>query len=312
MSRTLRNTLVIAALLLIVAAAIFVPYRPKLVVGTKPHAGPYLLPKSIPGLRLHIFNTGMNRMSSLLVGAQRPWRPAPAFAIEHPKHGWLLFDTGLSRAVAERGEQALPIPMRWLFESRGHKQRVLAAQLAELGIERSAIRNIVLSHLHDDHTGGIVDFAKATLWGGPETASFATDHGLDSRFRELTFRDAAPLAPFARSFDLFGDGSVLLLHGGGHSHEDVMALLALESGPVLLAGDAVVHRDWLASNDVQRIPVDAQRAAEVRNQVRALLSARPDLLLIPGHDLSGLTRHADDVLIHHPEWLEPNMWPISD
>lgn len=62
-----------------------------------------------------------------------------------------------------------------------------------------------------------------------------------------------------------------------------MVLLALPSGPALLAGDAVVHLDWLASDDVQRIPVDPARAADVRNEVRALLKDDPQVVLFPGH-----------------------------
>jgi len=92
--------------------------------------------------------------------------------------------------------------------------------------------------------------------------------------RAIDFDCGAALPPFGASFDLFGDGSVTLVPGGGHTKEDVMVLLALPNGPALLAGDAVVHRDWLNSDDVQRIAVDPDRAAEVRNQVRALIQDR--------------------------------------
>ena len=87
-----------------------------------------------------------------------------------------------------------------------------------------------------------------------------------------------------------------------------MAIVALPGGPVLLSGDAVVHRQWLASNDVQRLPVDPARAADVRNQVRALLKARPDVVLFPGHDLERAATPRPDVVIHHPEWFELRAW----
>lgn len=86
-----------------------------------------------------------------------------------------------------------------------------------------------------------------------------------------------------------------------------MALLALPGGPVLLAGDAIVHRDWLNSDDVQQIPVDPDRAAEVRNQVRALLRGVPKLVLFPGHDVPSDTQR-DDIVIHHPDWFELSAW----
>jgi N-acyl homoserine lactone hydrolase len=86
-----------------------------------------------------------------------------------------------------------------------------------------------------------------------------------------------------------------------------MVLLALPGGPALLAGDAIVHRDWLASDDVQRIAVDPDRASVVRNQVRALLRGTPQLALYPGHDTPPPTQRSD-VTVHHPDWFELRAW----
>ncbi|MFP2904003.1 hypothetical protein ACLESD_02795 [Pyxidicoccus sp. 3LFB2] len=74
---------------------------------------------------------------------------------------------------------------------------------------------------------------------------------------------------------------------------------------------AVVHRDWLESRDVQRIATKPERAADVRNQVRALLAERPDVVLLAGHDLDGVPMNREDVRVHHPEWLTPEAWPVS-
>ena len=119
------------------------------------------------------------------------------------------------------------------------------------------------------------------------------------------------MPPFDGALDLFGDGSVEVIPGGGHTHEDLMLLVALPEGPVLLTGAAVVHRDWLASDDVQRIAVDADRAAAVRNQVRALLAADPRVVLFPGHDLGQVPGDRPDIVLHHPEWFVARAWPVS-
>src|SRR5262245_55910168 len=70
---TAAAVLVAAAL----AAAVWLPYRPVVREGDAPPPPPYLKPAPTVGLTLHVFNTGMNRMSSLLVGDRRPWRPVP-------------------------------------------------------------------------------------------------------------------------------------------------------------------------------------------------------------------------------------------
>jgi N-acyl homoserine lactone hydrolase len=88
--------------------------------------------------------------------------------------------------------------------------------------------------------------------------------------------------------------------------------VSLPSGPVLLAGDAVVHRAWLDSDDVQRIASDPDRAADVRNQVRAFLRAHPDAVLAPGHDTSMLPHDREDIVLHHVEWFDAKAWPLPE
>lgn len=298
------------AAVLAAAAAVLLPYHPIPVAGASAPAGPYTLPAAVPGLRLHVFNTGMNRMSALLVGDARPWRPAPAFAIEHPGRGIVVFDAGLSEDVAREGEAALPLPMRWLFESRGRPGRTLDAQMREAGLDPASVKMVVVSHLHEDHTGVLAAFPSAEFLGGPGTRGHFPE--LASRWREVGDADTSkPLPPFGGAFDLFGDGSVLLVRGGGHTKEDLMAMLALPQGTVLLSGDAVVHRDWLASDDVQRVAVDGERAATVRNEVRALLAADPRVVLFPGHDLGAAPSGRGDIVLHHPEWFAAADWPVT-
>jgi len=292
------------------AASLLLPYRPVIVAGPAAKPGPYALPQAVAGLKLHVFNTGMNRMSGLLVGPQRPWRPAPAFAIEHPTRGVVVFDCGLSEEVARDGEAALPFPMGWLFESRGTPGRTLDAQMRGAGLAPEKVATVVISHLHDDHIGVATVFATASFVGGAGSRGHLP--ALESRWREISAKDAtAALAPFDGAYDLFGDGSVFVIPGGGHTREDLMLLLALPGGPVLLAGDAIVHGDWLASDDVQRIAVDGERAAAVRNQVRALLATDPKLVLFPGHDLAGAPGDRSDIVLHHPEWFAIEAWPVS-
>jgi glyoxylase-like metal-dependent hydrolase (beta-lactamase superfamily II) len=295
----------------LVAGASRIPYRAVSVAGAKPPAAPYALPPAREGLRLHVFNTGANRVSSLLVGANPAWRPAPAFVIQHPVHGSIVFDLGLSQAVAERGEAALDAPMRWLFQSRGRVGRTLEAQMREVGLEPADVRWVIVSHLHEDHLGAASAFTKATFVGGAGVSAHRFGLADEPRWREVDFAHGQSLPPFDATYDLFGDRSVVLIRGGGHAREDVMALLALPGGPALLAGDAVVHRDWLRSDDVERIATDPARAADVRNQVRALAAAVPGLALLPGHDLRELPGARADLVLHHPEWFHPAAWPIG-
>ncbi len=307
---------------LVVLSTALIPYRPVLVEGPRVESRPLELPEPIAGLRLHVFNTGANRMSSLLVGPAPPWRAAPAFIIEVPGRGLVAFDLGLSHEVAELGEKAIPPPVGWLMESRGRPGFTLDFQMKEDGLSPEDVHTVILSHLHGDHTGVAEEFAQASFVAGPGTrerflegpdAPFDParlpewrEFGVGAVDRARTVR----LGPFEAAIDLFGDGSIHLIAAGGHTDEDVMALVNLPRGPVLLTGDAVVHFDWLASNDVERIASDPERAATIRNQVRSLMASE-EVLILPGHDLRRLGGSRPDVVLHHPERFEPSFWPIG-
>jgi glyoxylase-like metal-dependent hydrolase (beta-lactamase superfamily II) len=278
-------------------------YKPIIRVGPRIASANYMLPAPVPGLRLHVINTSMNRMSWFAVGNVRPWRPNPVFVLEHPAQGLIVFDTGFSEQIAERGEFAV----RFVIESIARRDRMIDEQMRGIGLDPSAVKFVIISHLHGDHTGRANAFPNAELVGGPATAAALADLAPSVPHRSIDFRSGTELPPFDASLDLFGDGSVTLLPGGGHTREDLMAMLALPGGPALLAGDAIVHRDWLDSDDVQRIAVDVDRAAVVRNQVRALVQGLPRLALFPGHDLPPEIQR-DDIVIHAPDWFQLPGW----
>lgn len=323
----------------IVLLVVLVPYRPILVAGPTIEQARLSLAAPVQGLRLRVFNTGANRMSSLLVGPDPPWRAAPTFLIEHPGRGLVAFDLGLSDKVAEHGEEAIAPPVGWLMESRGRPPLTFDAQMKEAGLSPSDVEYVVLSHLHGDHTGVAEKFAHAIFIAGPGTRERMLEgnhtpfhSGAVPEWREVVFvgeeggekggqergdrgfqgeGKVGRIGPFASAIDLFGDGSILLLSGGaGHTSEDLMMLVNLESGPVLLTGDAVVHFDWLESEDVERIVSDPERAAVLRNKVRALRDSK-SILIIPGHDLRSLGSDRPDLIHHRPERFEPSAWPIE-
>lgn len=273
----------IATLLVFVVTLgfVFLPYRPHILPGptfTEKSDLPVLL---IPSLKIHVFNTGFNQMSPLLARTPTPWRPVPAFVIEHPKFGLIVFDAGLSAEVEERGESALPVPMRWLIKSRGRPEWALNLQMQNAGLDPAKVSKVILSHSHEDHTGTVGAFENAQIV--KEFAAQKTTHYF-----------------LGDAWDLLGDQSILIFKGGGHTKEDLMALVQLEKSVVLLTGDAVVHFSWLNSDDVERIPVNPERSAEVRNRIRWIIKTQPEIVVIPGHDMSQIPSNRSDILIHNP------------
>jgi glyoxylase-like metal-dependent hydrolase (beta-lactamase superfamily II) len=115
----------------------------------------------------HPFGTRKPLYWWLLTSRQwTPPRPVNAYVIEHAK-GLILFDTGQDRAsVTDDGY--FPGGFTGLIYHRLARfdigeQDTLAAQLAALGYSPADVDTAILSHLHQDHIGGIGELNDADL-----------------------------------------------------------------------------------------------------------------------------------------------------
>lgn len=167
--------------------------------------------------------------------SKRIWLPVFAFYIEHPR-AKILFDAGWSRdmspnGVYDRRAQIRSLGSRILYmvnQGRLAKGEAVDEQLATLGVKPSDLDFVFISHLDCDHANGLnqVRGAKRFLVSKAETDG-ATARNFQSRirFHKKWWKDVDPDAfawndregPVGHAFDLFGDGSVKMVHIPGHS-----------------------------------------------------------------------------------------------
>ena len=103
------------------------------------------------------------------------------------KPGGLIGEHGFS-ALVERGDEKV------LFDTGQGYALVHNARILE--VDLSAIRKVVLSHGHNDHTGGLAELLRV----GPERDIYAHPGIFDPRFREMTDGPPKPIGmPFTRS-----------------------------------------------------------------------------------------------------------------
>ena len=202
--------------------------------------------------------------------------PVNAFLIRHPA-GLCLFDTGQTARATRRGWFPWWHPFFRLSRFELEAEDEVATQLRSRGIAPAQVSRVLLSHLHTDHVGGLDAFTHAEVLVPRVEWKRAT--GLAGRIRgylpqhwppeiepTLVDFDGPPLGPFAGTYDVAGDGRLLLVPTPGHTPGHSALVVRAEEQTWLLAGD-MVH----SAAELDR--VDAEVAAWCRENRVAVLPA---------------------------------------
>jgi glyoxylase-like metal-dependent hydrolase (beta-lactamase superfamily II) len=176
-------------------------------------------------------------------------------------------------------------------------EQAVAAQLRELGIEPSSVKTVIMTHLHPDHASAISDFPEATFlvstaeWeaathGGPRDGYVKRqfDHGFDYRLVDFEANDANSFSGFARSFDVFGDGSVRIAFTPGHTAGHMSVVVQTAHGEVLLAADAMFMRRTLEEEHLPHFLFDEHLFRRSLREIKQYVKETPDAVVVPGHD----------------------------
>jgi glyoxylase-like metal-dependent hydrolase (beta-lactamase superfamily II) len=234
-----------------------------------------------------------------MFGAKRSnwdWIPVPVFLVEHPTAGNILVDTGFHASVQDDPKASLGRRQSWLLPARQARGESAPEQLRKRDIEPEDIETIVMTHLHNDHASGAVQFPDATFvvdqaeWQAASTGGFAEGYRRDHydqplHWRTVDYAKAVPYGGFDKTLDLFGDGSVRLLSTVGHTKGHQSILLKLKRRELLLTADAA-YTHHAIEHDVLPIFVfggeDNFRSSLAA--IRAYTRQHPDAVVIPGHD----------------------------
>ncbi|HEY3759707.1 MAG TPA: N-acyl homoserine lactonase family protein [Solirubrobacteraceae bacterium] len=231
--------------------------------------------------------------------------PIVAFLIEHPGVGPILIDTGFHAAITdgstrERARNLGPLGLLMARNVSMRSEQTAAAQLRARGVDPADVRVIVMTHLHFDHASALADFPGATVivsqpeWDAARRRASSIfgypPAQINPRlsYRTVDFGGSAARAhgPFARSLDLFGDGSLILLDTPGHSTGHLSILARLREREALIAGDAIYS---LATLRDGKRPLRSEDSKAYERSLRALQAydrEHPDALIIPGHDMA--------------------------
>ncbi len=204
----------------------------------------------MPDVRVHALCTGsieLDRASMLSdLPAGQPWTvPVLSFLVSHPR-GRLLFDTGvhcqarldpLTRLGAERMKR---------LTVKSNEGEDVVPQLATLGLAPDDVRYVANSHLHFDHCGGNEFFPEATFLVQRPELEAARKPGFVPKYSPspIDFDHPLDYRLIEGEYDVFGDGSVVLIPTYGHTpgHQS-LRVRAGKDAHLVCASDACYTRE---------------------------------------------------------------------
>jgi glyoxylase-like metal-dependent hydrolase (beta-lactamase superfamily II) len=178
--------------------------------------------------------------------------PVSMWVIDHPK-GLVVFDTGNNNAVSDGKCKS-----HWaagncdMLKPSQKREDVIDSQLKKIGYSTDQVKAVITSHAHLDHIGNIKMFPKAVhviqkreMYQAWWPEKFQRDGGVfvvgdfDGPARDFNYLE------LNGDYDLFGDGSVMILSTPGHTlgHQSVKVKLA-SGKTMVMTQDAV----WMKEN----------------------------------------------------------------
>ncbi|KAE8133588.1 beta-lactamase-like protein [Aspergillus pseudotamarii] len=238
--------------------------------------------------------------------------PVGAFLIHHPE-GPFLFDTGQSPCCNNPGYfPRLAIFNSLLSEFTIEPKDGIVNQLREIGIKPTDLKGVILSHLHNDHAGGLEDliaeapelpiYVSREHWNAfgkhPYFASMegATPNHWPKEFtpRIVDLQDK-PLGPWEQSYPLTEDGKIWIVDTSGHvpGHISLVLYTDAEHSSVentgkqrlayFLPGDATYGLDLLDKEEPDGINDDPMRALRTLKTIKQF-AKEMDVVILPSHD----------------------------
>jgi glyoxylase-like metal-dependent hydrolase (beta-lactamase superfamily II) len=262
-------------------------------------------------MKLYLLSTAYGSVPKGLFVSGAPWKsvrfPILTFLIE--RNGDLvLFDTGLGERIHE---EMMPLKYRqnWIFSKFIMKTKFNPAidpvvqQLPKLGFDPKSVKHVILSHLHWDHAGGMLDFPNAEFIVGKKEweSAIAQDSHKHAYIREqyerpeLRKRLVSPVPGkaflgFPASYDVFGDGSFILVDLPGHTDGLMGLIITMPSGRrFLLGGDSFYFPENLEekrpkSKLMKKLVHEKDEADRTIEKLYNLMMREPSLEMIGCHD----------------------------
>lgn len=238
---------------------------------------------------------GLARLFHTLFDKQfTDWLPIYAWLIEHPE-GLILIDSGIPADANRRRwfPPTMPLIQRAARFKIDPGQEV-GPQLLKLGYQPTDIRWVLMTHLHQDHDGGLASFPEAEIlvsrseWAAATGLKGRLNGYLNQRWpswlkpRLIDF-EPDPRGIFAGYYPLTARGDCWLVPTPGHSPGHLSVLLNDAGLTYFFAGDAAYTEAALRTQTADGIGSDPAAQRETHRRILTYAAQHPTIFL-PSHD----------------------------
>jgi N-acyl homoserine lactone hydrolase len=230
-------------------------------------------------------------------GSFRDKRPfaATAILVTHPR-GDLLIDAGFGSDIAAH-VHAQP----WFARAPFRASVTASEQLDASGYDRSRLRGVLITHSHWDHVSGL-DQLQVPIWTNAGELQYAGEARDGRVFRTVSKGHEihryefgnVPYLSFPSSYDVHGDGSVVVALAGGHTTGSVIVFVALPAGKrYAFIGDVAWQPEGVrkpAQRPLLMRKLADVDAGKVREDLLRVASLAGLMQVVPAHDVSAYDR----------------------
>ncbi|HMK53358.1 MAG TPA: N-acyl homoserine lactonase family protein [Methanobacteriaceae archaeon] len=233
--------------------------------------------------------------------------PIHSYLIEHPKEGLILVDTGINRFQANEHKEYYKQSRALSFvlgedEYILSQEQELPAQIERLGYQCEDVKTIIMTHLHEDHVGGLRYFPNARVIVAQKEYDLVKNHVKLFLVVPLIYEPSVdmvrnwdpinytsgPFHNFSKSQDVFGDGSIIMLPTPGHDPGHSCVLVQMDGYELLILGDIIYTFRHLDVDNIRQVIYGGKEVVEQQvnsiRSIRQLKKEMPNLVIVTLHD----------------------------
>lgn len=238
---------------------------------------------------------GKSGLGKVLWGKEwTEWLPIYAWVIEH-QEGLIVVDTGETARTAEAGYFPRWQPYYKLAVRMDvSPEQEIGLQMKKLGLDPEDVKQVILTHLHTDHAGGMHHFPNSkflvsekeyrSALGLPGMIQGYLPHRWPEWFSpQFIHFEHKGIGPFEESYSVTKAGDVTIVPTPGHTPNHTSVIVKIDEISYFLAGDTSYTQDLLLEKHPDGVSPNPEIARQTIDKILQYSKSEPTVYL-PTHD----------------------------